>query len=121
MIDLASQLRALIRKASIDSDIMLTGIHNDMLDLANKVEVMQANIIYLTSVSAATADDAVERKTTPTYQISRHYDIMEKCLQALGGFPIANYASTIAASMERCNRVRIAIEQRMGKVKRTHV
>jgi hypothetical protein len=115
LIDLAAQLRLLVQKAAIDTHILGTGIHNDMLDLANKIEAMQGSIVYLSSVSAASAEDALERKTTPNSQISRHYQIMEDCQRALGGFRIGRHPMTIAAAMERCNRVRSAIEERMRK------
>lgn len=113
---IADDLRAAVGRADVQSDIRLSGIHIDLLDLANKVGRLEDNLIYLTSCMAATASDACERKLTPAYQIARHWDLMEICSRALAGFSVSEYASTAAASIARCEGVRADIGRRMKKV-----
>jgi len=59
---------------------------NQLLDMARDAEIMEDNLSYLLSVSAATATEQAARRTTAKGVLLRHQSIIKSCqIAARGG------------------------------------
>lgn len=113
---IAEELRALALTLETETSGLSRKRTNDLLDLANRAEMQETNLIYLASCMAATADDLAERKSTPTYQINRQYLVMDEALRALGGFPVWKYAPDKPATIDRIERVMPLLAARVKRI-----
>lgn len=113
---IADELRALALTLETETSGLSRKRTNELLDLANRAEIQEGNIVYLTSCMAATADELAERKSTPTYQINRQYSLMDVCVDVLAGRRAWKNSSDAFVSLARVERVKPLLAARVKKI-----
>jgi hypothetical protein len=115
-LSLAAKLRQLAVTLERETSGLSGRRTNELLDLANQIDTQETNLIYLSSCIAATADDLAERKSTPTYQINRQYEVVDATLLALTGFAAWKFAPTKADTIARIERVKPLLAARVKRI-----
>lgn len=77
---------------------------SQLLDIANKVERLEGNLLYLISITCASAEGFASKRTTGKGELERQLLIMETCQKAIAGIPASVHSHSEAWVKDRVTR-----------------